>query len=344
MKITASQSDLSQLLTTVAPAVSISGTHPILSTVLLIAAPGKLTASAYNLEIGITASCVAAVETEGTMCLPAKMLQAIVARSDDDDTITIDADGTLIAAGSTYHLPPQEPTDFPDLPAITAKAQQMDLGAAGRAALTCASTDTSKGILAGVNVADGYVIATDGHRCLRWPVEGATGVSVTLPAATVKLIAAQPAVIAVERGQAAIMLPTATIHSRILDGAYPDVAKLMPPKFTANITCDRHRLTRALERVAVVAEAHNSIVKLTAADGVLAITAEADGRNGREQLTCTAGDASWAFNVRYLLDGLRIYRDCSTVTISGNTPTTLVVLRGDSMEATYLVMPVQVRE
>lgn len=344
MKITASQTDLSQLLATVAPAVSTSNTHPILSCVLLLAKPGKLIASAYNLELGITASCVAAVEAEGSICLPAKMLQAIVNRSDDDDTISLDADGTLVAAGSAYHLPPQDAADFPDLPAITGKGRQMDLGAAARAALTCASTDAAKGILAGVNVADGHVCATDGHRCLRWPLEGAAGVSVTLPAATVKLIGAQPAVISVDKGQAAIMLPDATIHSRVLDGAYPEVAKLMPSTFTAEITCDRHRLTRALERVAVVAEAHNSVVKLAAADGVLTITAEADGRNGREQLTCTGGSGAWAFNVRYLLDGLRIYRDCDAVTIHGNTPTTPVVLTGATMGVTYLVMPVQIKE
>ena len=75
MKITASQADLSQLLRTVAPAVNRSNAHPILNCVLLTAAPGKLTASTYNLEIGITASCVAAVDTEGSICLPAQMLR-----------------------------------------------------------------------------------------------------------------------------------------------------------------------------------------------------------------------------------------------------------------------------
>lgn len=344
MKLTASQADLSQLLRTVAPAAARSNAHPILSCVLLLAAPGKLTASTYNLEIGITASCVAAVDTEGSICLPAQMLREIIDRSDDGDAITISADGTLVAAGSTYHLPPQPAEDFPDLPAITAKGQQLDLGSAAKAAVAIASTDAAKAILTGVRVADGHVCATDGHRMLRWPLQAPTGVAVTLPAATMKLIGDQPAVISVEGGHAAICLPGSTIHSRVLDGTYPDVAKLIPATFEARITCDRHRLTRALERVAVVAEAHNSVVKLTATDGELAITADADGRNGCERLLCDGPDAKWAFNVRYLLDGLRIYRDCDTVTIAGNSPTTPVVLTGASMDVTYLVMPVQVRD
>ena len=344
MKLTASQADLVNLLATIAPAVGNGSTHPILGCVLLQATPGQLMASAYNLELGITASCVAAVDTEGSMCLPAKMLSAIVSRSDDDDTISLSADGTLVAAGSTYHLPPQDAADFPDLPAVTAKGRQMALGAAGRAALACCSTDASKGLLAGVRVADGHVCATDGHRMLRWPVEGAAGVAVTLPAATVKLIGQEPAVIAADGAYATIVLPDCTLHSRILDGTYPDVAKLVPDSFKVQLTCDRHRLTRALERVAVIAEAHNSVVKLTATDGTLRITAEADGRNGIEQLRCIGPDAHWAFNVRYLLDGLKVFRDCETVTLSGNTPTTPVVLTGNSLNATYLVMPVQVRD
>ncbi|MFZ9349785.1 MAG: DNA polymerase III subunit beta [Candidatus Fonsibacter ubiquis] len=348
MKITASQSDLSHLLRTVAPAVARNPSHPILSHVLLIASPnGQLIASTYNLKIGITASCVAAVDTEGSICLPAQVLREIIDRSDDDDAITISAaddSSTIAAAGSTYQLPTQPADDFPDLPVVAGKGQQLDLGAAARAALAVVSTDAAKAILQGVRVADGHVCATDGHRMLRWPVEGAAGVAVTLPSATVKLIGSEPAVISVERGHAAICLPDCTIHSRIIDGAYPDVAKLIPQTFEARITCDRHRLTRALERVAVVAEAHNNVVKLTITDGELVITADADGRNGCERLLCDGPDAHWAFNVRYLLDGLKVFRDCDTVTISGNSPTTPVVLTGSGMAATYLVMPVQVRE
>jgi len=347
VKITASQSDLSHLLRTVAPAVARNPSHPILSHVLLIAAPGKLTASTYNLEIGITASCVAAVDTEGSICLPAQMLREIIDRSDDGDAISLSAaddSSTITAAGSTYQLPTQPADDFPDLPVVAGKGQQLDLGAAARAALAVVSTDAAKAILQGVRVADGHVCATDGHRMLRWPVGGAAGVAVTLPAATVKLIGDQPAVISVEGGHAAICLADCTIHSRILDGTYPDVAKLIPSAFEARITCDRHRLTRALERVAVVAEAHNNVVKLAVTDGELVITADADGRNGCERLLCDGPDAHWAFNVRYLLDGLRVYRDCDTVTIAGNSPTTPVVLTGSDMDVTYLVMPVQVRE
>jgi DNA polymerase III sliding clamp (beta) subunit (PCNA family) len=56
------------------------------------------------------------------------------------------------------------------------------------------------------------------------------------------------------------------------------------PPFEHTITIDRRRLTRALERVALIAEAHNSVVKLEAVGGTIAITAEADANNGKELL------------------------------------------------------------
>jgi DNA polymerase-3 subunit beta len=136
-----------------------------------------------------------------------------------------------------------------------------------------------------------------------------------------------------------------TIYSRILDGKYPDVAALVPKSFEHTITVDRHRFTRCLERVALIADAHNSVVNLTAADGYMVITAEADANNGKERLDID-GDASgtWALNVHYLLDGLKAMRGHDSVTLSANAPSTPLVLTPANVDdVTYLVMPVQIR-
>jgi DNA polymerase III sliding clamp (beta) subunit (PCNA family) len=87
------------------------------------------------------------------------------------------------------------------------------------------------------------------------------------------------------------------------------------------------------------------VVKLVAAAGALAITAQADANNGKELITYDGTAAgSWAFNVHYLLDGLKAMRQAETVTLSANSTTTPVVLRPAEQPAmTYLVMPVQVR-
>ena len=345
MKITASQTDLTALLATIGPAVSNGTSHPILNCVRLAATKGKLTASAFNLDLGITSSCAALVDTDGEVCLPYRMLAAIVARIDDDQTVTIAADGTLTSVSGSYGMPPQAAEDFPDLPMVKGKAASLALGSAVKAVLGAASTDAAKGLLNGVNAAAGHLSATDGHRMMRVAVDLPDGLDVTLPAATAKLLADQTASITTDKAHAVITLEDGTIiHSRIMDGTYPNVAQLIPSEFKQIFTANRIRLQRALERVAIVAEAHNDVVKLAAANGELLITAEADGRNGRE-LIAIEGDAegSWAFNVHYLLDGIKAFRSAQAVMICANTATTPVVLKCDSMDATYLVMPVQIK-
>jgi DNA polymerase III sliding clamp (beta) subunit (PCNA family) len=98
--------------------------------------------------------------------------------------------------------------------------------------------------------------------------------------------------------------------------------------------------------VALIAEAHNSVVKVEAVGGTIAITAEADANNGKELLAVEGiGKGVWAFNVHYLLDGLKAFRSAETVTLSANGVTTPVVLTPvDDTDRTYLIMPVQIRE
>jgi len=153
--------------------------------------------------------------------------------------------------------------------------------------------------------------------------------------------------VAAAKGQAVIDAGDGIVmYSRILDGTYPNVAALIPTSFEHAMTMDRHRFTRCLERVALIAEAHNNAVKLTAKGGALTITAEADANNGKELITFEgSATGSWAFNVHYLLDGLKAMRSAETVTLSANSATTPVVLTPTSMtEQTYLIMPIQIRE
>ena len=189
--------------------------------------------------------------------------------------------------------------------------------------------------------------ATDGHRLMRYAIDLPDGLDLVLPASTMRLLQDRVVTIAVAKGQAVIDAGDGiTIYSRIIDGTYPDVAKLLPTEFKSTITADRRRLTRALERVAIIADAHNSIVKIEAAGGTIAITAEADANNGKELLKVDGtAKGTWAFNVHYLLDGIKAFKPAEAITLHANSATRPVVLTpADTDGVTYLVMPVQIRE
>ena len=347
MKLITSQADLDHALRTIAPAVGVRSSHPILDCCLITAGGGNATITGFNLDLGITVTIPAAVDTAGTVALPYRLLAGLVSRMDDGEAVEI-ADGAVSSSASSYGLAAQDADDYPEMPVIDAPGTSLDMTAGVRACLMAVSTDASKQVLQGIHLADGYMEATDGHRLVRLAVDLPDGINLTLPGSTMKLLQDRMVTIVSASGQAVIDAGDGiTIYSRILDGTYPDVAKLIPPSFEHIITLNRHRLARCLERVALIAEAHNSVVKLLISDkGTMIISAEADANNGTEAIKYDgkAGKLSIAFNVHYLLDGLKVFRSSENVTLSANSQTTPVVICSDNNDNDlYLIMPVQVR-
>jgi len=343
MKLITSQVDLDHALRTIAPAVGVRSSHPILDCCLITAANATATITGFNLDLGITVTIPAAVNVAGAMALPYRLLAGLVSRMDDTEAVEV-ADGTVSASGGSYGLAGQDAADYPAMPVVEAPSADLDITAGVRACLMAASTDASKQVLQGIHLANGFMEATDGHRLMRLPVDLPDGINLTLPASTMKLLQDRTVGIAAANGQAVIDAGDGiTIYSRILDGTYPDVAKLIPATFDTAITLDRHRFARCLERVALIGE----IVKLLIGDnGTMVISAEADASNGTESIkyTGTTGKLALAFNVHYLLDGLKAFRSAESVTLSANGATTPVVITPtNASDQTYLIMPVQIR-
>jgi DNA polymerase III subunit beta len=282
------------------------------------------------------------VETDGTIALPYRLLAGLVSRFEGDEAITL-ADGALTASAGSYGLAAQDAADYPAMPVVEAASAELHLSAGIRACMAAASTDASKQMLQGIHLGSGHMEATDGHRLMRYALDLPEALDVVLPASTMRLLQDRVCTIAVAKGQAVIDAGDGiTIYSRIMDGAYPDVAKLIPDTFEHTITIDRRRLTRALERVALIGE----VVKLEAVGGTIAITAEADANNGKELLKVWGtAKGTWAFNVHYLLDGIKAFKPAEAITLHANAATTPVVLTPAGVDGvTYLVMPVQIRE
>ncbi|MFM7267547.1 MAG: DNA polymerase III subunit beta, partial [Cyanobium sp.] len=152
-----------------------------------------------------------------------------------------------------------------------------------------------------------------------------------------------------ERGQVVVLSADQVLTSRTIDGTYPNYRQLLPESFNRRLVLDRRALSAALERVAVLADQHNNVVRFSSEPllGKVKIAADAqDVGSGSEEVAATAeGEAiEIAFNVRYLLDGLKAI-SADQVVLQCNGPTTPAVLApvGEDEGFTYLVMPVQIR-
>jgi DNA polymerase-3 subunit beta len=139
------------------------------------------------------------------------------------------------------------------------------------------------------------------------------------------------------------------LTSRTIDGTYPNYRQLLPETFNRRLVLDRRAFTASLERVAVLADQHNNVVKISSdpAAGQVLIRADAqDVGSGSEGVAAVIeGEAiEIAFNVRYLLDGLKAMAG-DQIVLSCNGPTTPAVLSlAEDPQFTYLVMPVQIRQ
>jgi DNA polymerase-3 subunit beta len=377
MKLTCSQAELNQALALVSRAISSRPSHPILSTVLLSAdaTTGQLTLTGYDLALGLQSTIPASVETSGVTALPAHLLGGIVARLANDSPITLHAAGeqaTITSLSGSYQLSAADPTDYPDLPAAAGGFLSVDadaLARAIRATAFCASSEESKKILMGVYLllddAGLECAATDGHRLAVFIVDddsdaGATASTgqpgITIHARSIRelerLISSNPGApvtLCHHRGQLVATCGDQRLISRTLDGTYPNYRQLIPHSFSRDLKLDRRGFSQALERVAVLADQENNVVKLRSDPEAGTVTILADAKDvgrGSESLPVVAeGEPiEIAFNVRYLLDGLKAMTS-DQVLLRCNAPTTPAVLEPVGVAVfTYLVMPIVARD
>ena len=384
MKVVCSQSELNSALQLVSRAVATRPTHPVLANVLLTADAGsnRLSLTGFDLSLGIQTSLAASVETSAAITLPARLLGEIVSRLSSDSPVTLAVDDSgeqvqLTSLSGSYQMRGMSADDYPDLPMVesgmTLKLQPERLVQALKGTLFASSADEAKQLLTGVHLKFNQraleAAATDGHRLAVLNVEDALqdaavtdavddeGFAVTLPSRSLReverLMASwrsdEPVSLFCDRGQVVFLAADQMVTSRTLEGTYPNYGQLIPDGFTRTFGMDRRALIAALERIAVLADQHNNVVKFSSQpeDGVVQISADAqDVGSGSESLPATLeGDAMQiAFNVRYLLDGLKAMGS-DRIVLHCNAPTTPAVLRSDEVpEAfTYLVMPVQIR-
>ncbi|KGG25466.1 MULTISPECIES: DNA polymerase III subunit beta [unclassified Prochlorococcus] len=387
MKLVCSQAELNTALQLVSRAVASRPTHPVLANVLLTADAGtdRLSLTGFDLSLGIQTALTASVESSGAITLPARLLGEIVSRLSNDSPITLATDEAgeqveLKSLSGSYQMRGMSADDFPELPLVeSGKAVKVNAKAllkALRGTLFASSSDEAKQLLTGVHLHfDGKAMeaaATDGHRLAVLSLADALSVettfssdmddegenfAVTLPSRSLReverLIAGwrgdDQVSLFCDKGQVVFLAADQVVTSRTLDGTYPNYRQLIPDGFARSFDVDRRAFISALERIAVLADQHNNVVKVSgdSTSELLQISADAqDVGSGSESLSAefTGEAVQIAFNVRYVLDGLKVM-DSDRIVLRCNAPTTPAIIspKDDDIGFTYLVMPVQIR-
>lgn len=377
MKFSCPQTEFNTQFSLVSRAVPSRPTKPVLGNVLVTANADaqQVTLVGFDETLGIQTTFAAQVETTGSLTLPAKLLGDIVSRLPNEDIdISEDEDEpvvTLSCSAGRYQVRGLGAEDYPKLPEVMVdepiKVSADALIEGLRGALFATSSDETKQVLTGVHLtADDETLefaATDGHRLAVVKTVDETGapastlaMNVTIPGKALRELerilqiypSNEPVSFQLDQTQVVFDLGLQRITTRLLEGQYPNYRQLIPKQFERQLTLDRKQLVSSLERIAVMADQRNNIVKLSVVNETqsLALSVEAqEVGSGLETLPAqiTGEDLDIAFNVRYLLEGLKalpsseIQIQCNTAT----SPSVLTPLGGTKM--TYLVMPVQIR-
>jgi DNA polymerase-3 subunit beta len=332
MKLTIERAALLKTLGHVQSVVERRNTIPILSNVLLSAGQGRVTFCATDLDMEITDSAPAQVESPGQITAPAHTLYEIVRKLPDGADVSLSYTGDdprlIVQAGrSRFHLPVLPAGDFPMMSsADLAGAVSLDAGDLIRLidkTRFAISTEETRYYLNGLYlhaVAEAgqamlRAVATDGRRLAlaEMPApEGFAGApGVIIPRKTIsearRLLDDGDAQVAisVSAQKVRIGVGDTVITSKVIDGSFPRYAEVIPHENPRIMTVDTALLAAAVDRVATISTEQSRAVQLAIEPGRVTLTVRTmDASQAVEELEVDYEGEPFevGFNARYVLD------------------------------------------
>ncbi|WP_421358190.1 DNA polymerase III subunit beta [Agrobacterium rosae] len=371
--LTTTKSDLASALALVATIVERRNTIPILSNLAIERVDGGLRARMTDLDLEAEINFAATVgEDFRAFTAPAHMMREIVSKLPDGNTITIEAKGdkaspesvSLKSGRSRFALQSLPPSDLSTmnmgaLPhSFTVSTKHM---MAAIAAVSFAiSTEETRYYLNGIYMhpaTDGMMfVATDGHRLAKRFVfvdAPADAPGVIIPRKTVialaKILPSLPkdgdVTIEWNDNKICFIVPGTRLLSKLIDGTFPDYARVIPKNNATSFTVKGKALSAAVDRVQLVSTERGRAMKFKFEDGTLTLTvSNPDAGSAEDQITCE-GHASVeiGFNAKYVLDALTHFAE-DDIHISLDDPSAPAILRadGDHAENLIVLMPMRV--
>lgn len=361
MKLTIEKKPLLDAIDRAASVCEKRTTIPILAYAKLVASKDRLTVVATDLDIEVTSTVESRVEAPGSVTASAAMLRQIVGKFPNGALVAIEeSDGMLkISAGrSRYELNTLPVSDYPDIAGSTYQAsftaQADELARMLNLTKGAASTEETRYYLNGVylhNSADGSLsaVATDGHR-LHWVASEMTDKipGVIVPSKTVnevvKALDIGDVVVSVSETKIKFDLGVTVIVSKVIDGTFPEYARIIPRDNDNIVTASSAELKAASDRVAMVVDDRAKAVKMEMQDGVLVLSAQGSAGNAVEEVPAQCGVSGFyiGMNAKYLASTLSQCGGKEVTMEVGGVNSPVVVRPSNDDNVMYIIMPMRV--
>ncbi|ARA98153.1 MULTISPECIES: DNA polymerase III subunit beta [Geobacillus] len=376
MNISIDREALAKSVQDVMKAVSTRTTIPILTGIKLTANAHGVTLTGSDSDISIESfiplekegRLLVDVKRPGSIVLQARFFAEIVKKL-PQQTIEIETEDnflTVIRSGhSEFRLNGLNAEEYPRLPQIEEEnVFQIPadlLKTLIRQTVFAVSTSETRPILTGVNwkVENGELIctATDSHRLamrkVKIEAENAISYNVVIPGKSLNELSKilddgnAPVSIVITANQVLFKAEHLLFFSRLLDGNYPETARLIPTDSKTNMVVNAKEFLQAIDRASLLArEGRNNVVKLTTLPGGLLEISSISPEIGKvtEQLqteSIEGEELNISFSAKYMMDALRAL-DGNDIQISftgAMRPFLLRPLHTDSM--LQLILPVR---
>ncbi len=373
MKLTIERADLLDALNHVQNIVERRTTIPILSNILMEASQGQLKLTATDLDIQAVDSATAQVARAGALTAPASTLFDVIRKLPPGCEVQLEqasgGDRLSISAGrSRFELPTLPAADFqtmgPDAGAIVFSLPASEFARLIDKTRFAISTEETRYYLNGIYLHGATddngravlrTVATDGHRLALAEIaapDGAASLSgVIVPRKTVgearRLVDGVDGEVRIEISDTKFILHAgrATLTSKLIDGSFPDYARVIPKANTRRLVVDNRAFEAAVDRVATVSAERSRSVKLSLSGGrlTLAVNHSETGAGNEEIEAGYEGEPmEIGFNAKYLLD-IAGQIEASDAEFLFNDPASpALVLDPSDSSARYVVMPLRV--
>lgn len=364
MKLSAPREDILAPLQSVIGVVERRQTMPILANVLLSVRDNRLNVTGTDLEVELVASSTTSVQQPGDITVPGRKLLDIFRALPEKTSVVVSTEGermTVRAGRSRFVLASLPAAEFPVVEEINSQ-QTLTVPQAefrrliDKTHFSMAQQDVRyylNGMLLETDGKSLRAVATDGHRLALCETQLETKAKTTQ-----QVIVPRKGVLELQRilgDSGNIELAIGTNHvraqigdirftSKLIDGRFPEYARVIPANPTKLVEADRDALRQALQRTAILSNEKYRGVRLNLRSDLLTIQAhnpEQEEAEDQVEVGYKGDEVEIGFNVNYLLDALgAIDNEKVEIGLTDSNSSCLIRAPGPT-GAKYVVMPMR---
>ena len=303
------------------------------------------------------------IKETGTVVLDAKYISEIVRKIDGRSVKIEILDGTLTkitGVNATYRINGIRATDYPtisfDVGDTTYTMDTMTFEKICRQTTFACSDKETRPALMGVNFkADGDKLICSATNSFRLATKTINlnkelHFDITIPAKTLNNITSildgnDEFAMAIDPNKISFVFDDTIIRARLIDNAFPDVSRLVPPSFSQTLVVNTKDLLDAAERTSFIKSEGKNVIKLTINSTTLNISSSSQEIGSSNEdlpvISFTGDPITISCSGRYMIDALKTITDNTVVINFSGELRPIVIKAQDDSSLIQIISPVR---